>query len=457
MSEKIMERPLPQSPESERAVLGAILLDNRMLDTAMESVKAEYFFQDNHKRIFQCMNELQDERQAIDLITLSNALQKRNELESVGGASYISQLVDGIPKVSNVGYYAKEVTERYTLRQIIHTSHLMQEQAFEMHASASSVLESSTRAMVNLESEISTDNDGVTERDAGMKMMEHLDRQDVALALSGIKKLDDWTGGGQAGELWCYVAGTGVGKTIMVRQVANITCKSGWHTLYGSGEMYSYHLASKRIFADADVNPALYRFPKHISNDQRAALLQATSEQCTQCRILDGELTLSRIRTAARKMAKETKLGLVVGDYDQLIDSPGKNPLDKQNSLIRGMKSIAMENNCNSILISQFRKFLTPGQEPTLEDVFGSKGATAHATAVIYVSRNYVERLDGDETTAKIVVMKFRDGRICQIPAQFNVRKLRFEDAPDGTEIPRSTKKRAKEAPQRNFTEVERD
>jgi replicative DNA helicase len=425
---EVIERPLPQSLDSERAVLGAILLDNRMLDTALETLKADHFFDSPHKKIFECMTALQEQRQAIDLITLSNTLQKDGELEACGGVGYVSALVDGVPKKSNVAHYAKIVTEKYALRQIIHTSHLMQEQAFEMHISAEEVLESSTRALVDLQAETSTDNDGFTERDAAIRMLENLEKKDGPRTHSGIRRFDEHTGGGRAGELWCYVAGTGVGKTNYCRQTAEETCKTGWHTLYASGEMYAHHLAARRVFPAADLNPSLARFPERISDAQRSELVQASAEQCQECRILDGEISLSRIRTAARKMATETKLGFVVADYDQLIDAPGKTPLDKQIALIRGMKSIAMENNCVAALVAQFRKFLAPGQTPTLEDVFGSKAAVAHPSVVLWVSTTFVPDIEAKEAPAELHLLKFRDGRTGDIPARFIIRRLKFVD-----------------------------
>ena len=136
-----IERPLPQNPEAERSVLGAILLDNHMLDVALDKLKPEDFFQDNHRRIFAQMIQLSEERQAIDLITLANRLQRTNELESVGGAAYISQLVDGVPRITNVDHYARIVKEKSVLRALIHTTHSIQQQALEAEEDADAILD----------------------------------------------------------------------------------------------------------------------------------------------------------------------------------------------------------------------------------------------------------------------------------------------------------------------------
>ena len=444
---KEIERPLPQNPDAERSVLGGILVNNAMLDTAMEKLKPAHFFQDGHQRIFGRMIEMGSEQCPIDLVTLVDRLGRAGELEAVGGAGYVASLEDGVPHISNVGYYARIVLETYAMRRVIHLAHAMWERAFSSSvAEAAEVMESTTRALVDLSAETSLETDGVTELEAATTMLAYLEKNDGPRVLSGVSDLDDFTGGALAGELWAVCAGTGVGKTLWARQVSDFTCKRGWHTLYASGEMFAHHLASKRVFPDADVNPIKYRFPERIAPAERTALIKASSAQCKECRILDGELSLSRMRTAARKMSKETKLGQVVGDYDALINSPGSSALDRQISLVRGVKQIGMECGCAATLISQLRKLLAPGEEPGLDDVFGSKMAVAHATAVLYVSRRYVERLEGDETTAQIVVMKFRDGRIGRIPARFNVPKLRFENAPpsETDSVPEKPVRRAK-------------
>ena len=99
MAEATLERPLPQNLEAERSVLGAILLDNHALNTAIEKLKPEDFFSDQHRRIFNYMIQLGEAQQPIDLVTLSDQLRRKGELEAAGGAAYLSQLVDGVPRV----------------------------------------------------------------------------------------------------------------------------------------------------------------------------------------------------------------------------------------------------------------------------------------------------------------------------------------------------------------------
>src|ERR1035438_1680755 len=126
-----LERPLPHNVEAERSILGAILLDNNAINPAIEKLKPEDFFHDHHRRIYQQMIALGETQQAIDLVTLTEQLQRSGELESVGGAAYISQLMDGVPHITNVEHYARIVKEKALLRGLIHGSHRTQREAFD--------------------------------------------------------------------------------------------------------------------------------------------------------------------------------------------------------------------------------------------------------------------------------------------------------------------------------------
>ena len=132
--------PLPANLDAERSVLGAILLDNHALNAATETLRPEDFFLDQHRRLFSHMTQLGKNRQAIDLVTLTDELHRRGELEASGGAPYLASLADGMPRVSNIQHYARIVKEKATLRNLIRTTHDIQQRAFEGGDSADAIL-----------------------------------------------------------------------------------------------------------------------------------------------------------------------------------------------------------------------------------------------------------------------------------------------------------------------------
>src|SRR5579862_1325939 len=125
-----LERALPQNLEAERSVLGAILIENHVLNAAIEKLKPEDFFFDAHRRIFNYMIQLGEAQQAIDLVTLSDQLRRKGELEAAGGAAYLSQLVDGVPRVSNLEHYARIIRKAARARRLIYAADSLKEVIF---------------------------------------------------------------------------------------------------------------------------------------------------------------------------------------------------------------------------------------------------------------------------------------------------------------------------------------
>jgi len=140
-SESALERALPNNLDAERSILGAILLDNHALNAAIESLKPDDFFIPQHRNIFTRMIALGEAQQAIDLVTLTEELHRRSELDASGGAPYLASLVDGMPRVSNIEHYARIVKEKAMLRNLIHATHNIQQRAFEGEDGADAILD----------------------------------------------------------------------------------------------------------------------------------------------------------------------------------------------------------------------------------------------------------------------------------------------------------------------------
>jgi hypothetical protein len=156
LSVQTLERPLPQNLDAERSVLGAILLDNHALNAAIEKLKPEDFFDDRHRRIFNHMIQLGEAQQAIDLVTLTDQLRRKGDLESAGGAAYVAQLVDGVPRVSNLEHYARIVRDKSKLRGLVYTTDYIKQTALDGEEDADTLLD---RAGVTISS-LSTNGNG---------------------------------------------------------------------------------------------------------------------------------------------------------------------------------------------------------------------------------------------------------------------------------------------------------
>lgn len=443
------ERPLPYNADAERSVLGAVLLENRALDS-LSGIDPHSFFLDQHVRIFTRMLELSDERTPIDLITLSEKLDEHGELETAGGPAYLSQLMDGLPRVTNAEYYAQIVRQKWLLRRLARAGDM----AMQLATSEADVSEAIERTLQSI-TEIAFDAQEAgqeiqTFRTAATALLMRLQDSKAVRIITGVSELDSNIGGFIPGELIVLVAETGVGKTIFSMQIRAKSCDRKLHTLYCSGEMDAPHLLSRELATQAEIPHWKMRNPSELEAGEIDCLVAVSQQQCVRCHILDGELTLSRIRSTARKLKSLGELDCVVVDYDELVEAPGKDDLAKQVALVRGLKSMAIELKIPVIQVSQLRKPLTGDDvaRPTLARIYGSGAKTKHASIVLFVDREYVREMEGDEAKGRIIVLKNRDGRGGQIYTSFNIKRLRFEDPSPGQldqwEREREVKRRSK-------------
>src|SRR4029077_8065487 len=145
-----LEKPLPNNLDAERSVLGAILLDNHALNAAIESLRPEDFFLEQHRRVFTQMIALGESQQAIDLITLTEEMHRKGDLEASGGAPYLASLADGMPKASNIEHFARTLMETPILRNVMHTTHNIRRRAFEGEDGAAAMLDNAESSIFAL-------------------------------------------------------------------------------------------------------------------------------------------------------------------------------------------------------------------------------------------------------------------------------------------------------------------
>jgi len=427
-----IEGPLPQSAELERAVLSAVLAGHRQRTELLDAIRAEDFFDGRHSALFSAMLALSSEGTEPDLLSVHDALIRTGRAEIVGGAAYLSSISDGIPLAGDMMHAARRLRYMAVYRQTIHTAESIKDLAFEQSESPVKLLDAAIERLSALARDMeSTQDDGITHFAAASRALMELGQDAGPKIYTDVDQLDRIIGGFRPGELVIITAETGSGKTLLAQQTRARACRNGFHSLFCSGEMLAPHLKRRELAAAADVAPSKMRREDLLTHEDRRALIEAASHECKRCKILDGELELSRIRRAARKMKKQSGLDCLILDYDELIEAPGKDEFDQQRNLVRAAKSLGMELRCAVILISQLRKPLSgeDAARPTLQRVYGSGSKTKHASIVILADRQYVRELQGDETEAQIFILKNRDGRTGRVKATFNIRKLRFEDA----------------------------
>jgi replicative DNA helicase len=427
-----IEKPLPNDGLMERAVLGAILAGHQQAGELLNILKPEDFFDQRHRKVARAVLALYEAGTRPDLLAVHDELVRSGELDSVDGAAYIASMVDGIVLKSDVLYVLRGLRRMASFRQAVYLAENIKTLALEQAGGVESLLDSAVEKFSSLARDLeNTEDDGTPYFDSAIEALS-VAREGARLKIyTDIDKLDQWTGGFREGELIVLTAETGTGKSLLAAQIRARSCRDGYHALFCSGEMSKSHLAGRELASTSGVTPIKMRREDLLTEEDFVALVDAASHQCKKCRILDGELSLSRIRRAARKMKARTGLELLILDYDELIEAEGKTEFEQQRVIARAAKSLAIELKCAVILISQLRK-TTAGEDagkPNLQRLYGSAAKQKFASFIILADRPYVRELVGDEKEAELQLLKSRDGKTGRIKATFNIKSLRFEEA----------------------------
>ena len=426
------EITLPHDDLMERTVLDAILSGHPQSNELLDALKPEDFFNSWHRKIVDSIMFLSATGNRPDLLAVHDELTRNGETDAAGGIAYVASLCDGIALKSDVLYVLRGLRRMAAFRQAVHLAEHIRQLALEQAGNVESLLDSAVEKFSNLARDLeSTEDDGAPYFDAAVEALSGAKAGARLKIYTGVDKLDQWTGGFREGELAVIPAETGVGKSLFAAQIRAQACRDGYLALFCSGEMTKAHLASRELATASGVTPIKLRRNDLLTHEDFQQLVEAASHQCKKCRILDGELSLPRIRRAARKMKSRIGLDLLILDYDELIEAEGKTEFEQQRVIARAAKSMALELKCCVILISQLRK-TTQGEDagrPTLQRLYGSAAKQKFASFIILVDRPYVRELQGDEKEAELQLLKSRDGKTGRIKATFNIKSLRFEEA----------------------------
>ena len=324
-SDTTLERPLPHNIEAERSILGAVLLDNHALNAAVERLRPEDFFLPQHRHIFERMVQLGEKQQAIDTITLMEDLVRSGELEAAGGVAYLSQLADGLPRVTNVDHYARIVKEKAILRSLIYSASVIQEQALAAGDDADVILDRAESTIFQLaEDRVKAGLIGVKDlvKD-GFERLEKIfseGRRITGLA-TGYSGLDNETAGLQPSELIILAARPSMGKTALALNIAeNVALRQREPVAVFSLEMSKESLLLRLLASHARVDAHKFR-TGHMNRDDWGKVTTSLAELGDAPIWIDDSAssTVLEMGAKARRLKRDRGLSLVVVDYIQLV------------------------------------------------------------------------------------------------------------------------------------------
>ena len=446
-TETTLERPLPHNLDAERSVLGTILLDNHSLNTAIEKLKPEDFFLDQHRRIFNRMIELGEAQQAIDLVTLSDQLHRRGELEAAGGAAYLAQLVDGVPRFTNLEHHARIIKEKSLLRSLIHATHSIQQTAMEAEEDADAILDRAESSIFEIaEDRVRTGL--ISMREVVNDNMERLERvitegRRITGRATGYSQLDNLTSGLQPSELIILAARPSVGKTALALNIAeNMAMRQRDSVAIFSLEMSKESLLMRLLASMAHVDAHKFR-TGHVAREDWKQMTHTLAELSDAPLWIDdsGSATVTEIGAKARRLKRDRGLSLVMVDYLQLIAARGRfsNRNEEVSSITRGLKGLAKELKVPVLVLSQLTR--APEREersPQLADLRESGAIEQDADVVIFIHRPNLFKKKGDVTDEEraetsVIIAKQRNGPVDRIPFVFLGKYTRFEEAAPGS------------------------
>ncbi|MEE8160121.1 MAG: replicative DNA helicase [Acidobacteriota bacterium] len=442
-----VEKSLPHSDEAERAVLGAVLLDNTLFDQASEILTTEDFYLDGHRKIFSRMLVLSSDSRAIDSLTLRQELQKRSDLESAGGAAYIASLLDGVPRISNVEHYARIVKEKSILRKLIHSSNEILIRSFSDEEDPLHLLEQAEKAIFEISQEKMgsgfTDLQNLLNKTYQDIESIYKRKELISGIATGFVDLDRLTSGLQSTDLIIVAARPGLGKTSFAINVAQHAAIKDQRTVgIFSLEMAAQQLVTRMLCGEARVDAHKVR-TGYLNKEDWSRLAKAVS-RLAQARVFIDDtpgITIVEMRSKARRLKAEHGLDLLIVDYLQLMSGVSmgsrvrfENRQQEISTISRSLKGLAKELNIPIMAISQLSR--APEQRrgdhrPQLSDLRESGSIEQDADVVMFIFREDLYKKGEDleeEGVVQIIIGKQRNGPTGVVKLAFVEQWTKFEN-----------------------------
>ncbi len=428
----------PQNLDAEMSLLGAILIDEEVMADISDKLRSQDFYDKRHVLIFSAMLRLYERHRPVDLLTLSDELTKKGELEIVGGSAYLTELTNYVPTAAHATTYAEIISQKAIRRRLIKASNDIATLGYNEEQDISELLSSA-------ESELFAVSDTNTKQDLvsleqilteSFDRMEELHRGGGKLRgiPTGWRDLDNMTAGLQQSDLIILAARPAMGKTTLVTNLAyNVATKAKKSVLFFSLEMSKEQLVD-RMLADASGVDAWNIRTGNLSDDDFEKLSHAMGEMAEAPIFIDDTpgVTVLEMRTKARREAHNNPLGLIIIDYLQLMQGSGRsdgNRVQEVSEISRGLKLIARELNVPVIALSQLSRSVETRspQIPQLSDLreSGSIEQDADIVAFIYREAYYNPETDRQNIT-DLIIAKHRNGPVGKVELYFHPERLRF-------------------------------
>jgi replicative DNA helicase len=434
----------PQAVELEEAVLGAIMLERDAVLSVLDILKKESFYKESHQKIYQAIVDLSSKQKAIDILTVTEELRRKKDLEEIGGPLFITQLTSKVASAAHLEFHARIIQQKYIQRELIRVSSTIQKLAFDETIDVDDLLDQAENDLFqiaegNIKRETSKINVLIT--DAIHQIEEAAKREDHLSGVpSGFTKLDRLTSGWQKSDLIIIAGRPSMGKTAFVLTMArNIAVDLGRPVAFFSLEMASMQLVTRLIVSETELPSNRIRNGR--LEDYEWKQLEYKIKSLVDAPIFIDDtpaISIFELRAKCRRLKVQYNVELIIIDYLQLMTGSGdvKGSREQEVSTIsRALKSIAKELNVPVIALSQLNRSVelrSGNKRPQLSDLRESGAIEQDADLVIFLHRPEKYDLFEDEKgnsligIAEVILAKHRNGPVGELSLRFKDEYAKF-------------------------------
>jgi replicative DNA helicase len=433
----------PHSVQGEQSVLGGLMLNSDAWNEISDKISSEDFYRREHQLIFKAMRALSEADQPLDVVTIAEELERRSELNDVGGMPYLGMLANETPTASNVPAYARIVREQSVMRQLIKVGNKIADSGYRPEGRpVDDLLDQAETEVFKIAEQKDKGRQGFQDIQALLtKTVDKIDElfnSDDALTgvSSGFSDFDGRTSGLQKADLVIVAGRPSMGKTTFAMNMCeNVAIGAGVPVAIFSMEMPAQALTMRMISSLGRINQQAVRSGK-LEDDDWPRVTSAVNI-LSQAKIFiddSAALTPNEIRARCRRLQKEHgQLGMVMVDYLQLMRAPeaGDNRVNEISAISRGLKALAKELNCPVVALSQLNRSLEqrPNKRPVMSDLRESGAIEQDADLIVFIYRDEVYNEDSpDKGKAEIIIAKQRNGPIGTVNLTFQGQFTRFDN-----------------------------
>ncbi|SHF97188.1 replicative DNA helicase [Ornithinibacillus halophilus] len=434
------DRTPPHNLEAEQAVIGAIFLEPEAFSSASELLMPQDFYRVSHQLIFEAMLTLSDRGEPIDLVTVTTLLNNNDQLEDVGGVSYLSELAESVPTAANIVYYSKIVEEKALLRRLIRTATDIVTTSFSKEDDVEDVLNEAEKNILEVSGRKNSGSFKVIKDvliDVYDKIEQlHQQKEDVTGIPTGYRDLDKITSGFQRNDLIIIAARPSVGKTAFALNIAqSVAVNTDENVAIFSLEMGADQLVQRMLCAEGNIDAQRLRTGS-LEPDDWGKLTMAMGSLSNAGVYIDDTpgIRVSEIRSKCRRLKQEHGLGMILIDYLQLIQGSGKSGENRQqevSEISRQLKGLARELNVPLIALSQLSRGVEQRQDkrPMMSDLRESGSIEQDADIVGFLYRDdYYDKESEKQNIIEIILAKQRNGPVGTVELAFVKEYNKFVD-----------------------------